>query len=164
MGSGGLYTQLVQRALLLLSVLTLVAGTGPGGWGTAAAADTNVVTADGDLVAWSEWVRENAPFVLVLWASWAPGASAARDEFAGIADTARTRGMTAVVVSVQESIGEAEDGLVGVEIPWFHDRYGNLLKEYRVVSIPAMVVIDDGGRVVGRIEPTAEALRSWKGE
>ena len=43
MGSGGLYTQLVQRALLLLGVLTLVAGTGPGGLGTAAAADTNVV-------------------------------------------------------------------------------------------------------------------------
>lgn len=142
----------------------MIAGAGPGGSGTAAAADTNVVTADGDLVVWSEWVEGNAPFAVVLWASWAPGASAARDEFAEIAETAQARGMAAVVVSVQESIGEAKEGLAGVEIPWFHDRYGRLLKEYRVVSIPAMVLVDDGGRVVGRIEPTAEAFRGWKSE
>lgn len=148
----------------MLSVVTLIVWVGPGGSRVTAAADTNVATADGDLVVWSEWAEANAPFVVVLWASWAPGASAAKDEFAGIAETARTRGMAAVVVSVQESIGEAKRGLAGVEVPWFHDRYGRLLKEYRVVSIPAMVVIDGGGRVVGRIEPTAEALRGWKGE
>jgi hypothetical protein len=126
--------------------------------------DVTVVAPNGDLVSWQEWVGENAPTVVVLWASWAPGAADARGGFDEIAEVAEGRGMSFVVVSVQETINEAKKGLAGVGQPWFHDRYGGLLKRYRVVSIPMAVVISRNGEVAARMEPVAAALRMWENE
>jgi hypothetical protein len=69
-----------------------------------------------------------------------------------------------VVVSVQEDLDDARRGLEGTEAAWLHDRYGGLLKHYRVVTIPGLLIVAADGEVLARLAPTVEALRGWKGE
>jgi len=131
---------------------------------TAFAADPMLTTPDDQPVIWSEWVDANAPVAAILWASWTPGARATLDRLGDLSSAARLRGLHLVLVSVQEPIDDARRALEGTEVEWLHDRYGGLLKRYRVVSIPALVVLEEGERVSAQIEPTVEALQHWKGE
>jgi thiol-disulfide isomerase/thioredoxin len=132
--------------------------------GSVLAADAAVTTPDGRPVVWSQWADANAPVAVILWASWTPGARATLDELPDLESAARERGLSIVVVSVQETLEDARRGLDGVDQEWLHDRYGGLLKQYRVVSIPAMLILSDGDRVSARLKPTVDDLRLWKDE
>jgi hypothetical protein len=147
-----------RAALLAASLLCAVGAEPP----ACDAAEVTVTSPTGDSVAWSGWVRDHGPLAVVLWASWAPGAERARAGLDELAKAAAERGLEPVLVAVQEPFEEAAGGLDGVRVQWFHDRHGALLKQYRVVSIPVLVVLDADGRVVTRLEATARSLRSWE--
>jgi hypothetical protein len=133
------------------------------GWiATGAAAEPSVTDSAGAPLRWSAWIDEHAPVVVVLWASWTPEADATLVSLGELARVARSRGFELVLVSVQEDVGEARSALAGVEFTWLHDRYGDLLKMYRVVAIPKAVLIDAEGAVIDRIDADPMALRSWR--
>jgi len=131
---------------------------------SASAAGPTVTTPDGRPLEWSGWIDDNAPVAVLLWASWVPGADTTLTDLGGIRTAVRDRGLDLVVVVLQEPIEEAKESLEGVDITWFHDRYGHLLKDYRVVSIPRILVIDEEGRVVERLDATTASVRSRGGE
>ena len=131
---------------------------------SASATGSSVTTPDGHSLEWAGWVDDNAPVAVLLWASWVPEADTTLAELGGIRTAVRARGLDLVVVVLQEPIEEAKELLDGVDITWFHDRYGHLLKDYRVVSIPRILVIDEEGRVVERHDATAASVRSRGGE
>ena len=127
-------------------------------------AEVTVTDPDGASVRWSDWIEDRGPAAVVLWASWVPNAEATLKEWNDIARVARSKDLSPILVSVQENAAETRASLGDAEVPWMNDRYGGLLKHYRVVKIPAMVIIAGDGRVVARLEPTANALREWKSE
>ncbi len=112
---------------------------------------------------WDDWVENQGQVAVLLWASWAPGAQDVIDRVEELESAAAARNLGLVVVSVQEEVEEARRALDGTNVAWLHDRYGGLLKHYRVVKIPALVVVAGDGGVMTRLEPTAEALRGWEG-
>jgi len=120
-------------------------------------------TPDGVPVAWSEWVSGNAPVAVLIWASWVPDADDALADLDRIAAAARARGLGFVVVVVQEPIDEAREAIGGADVAWLHDRFGGILKEYRVVSIPILLVLSEDGKVTERVPVTRESLRAWGG-
>jgi hypothetical protein len=154
----------VKRRWTVVLATVALAGSVFGVTGPALAAEATVTTPDGRPVVWSEWVEANAPVALILWASWTPGAETTLEELPNLVSVAGERGLSVVVVSVQETREDARRGLDGIDVAWLHDRYGALLKQYRVVSIPMMLILPEGGRVAARIKPTAESLRLWKDE
>lgn len=113
---------------------------------------------------WTEWVEGQGTIAVLFWASWAPGARDAIAGIGGLESAAATRNFGLVVVSVQEEQDEARQGLEGTNVAWLHDRYGALLKHYRVVTIPALVIVGRDGEVIARLDPSAQALRAWKGK
>jgi len=121
-------------------------------------AEATLTTHDGRPIAWSDWVDDNAPVAVLLWASWVPNAD---ETLAGIGEltaAAESRGLELVLVVVQEPLEEARDSLKGVNVIWYHDRYGHLLKDYRVVSIPRLLVIAEDGRAIERLEAKPQSL------
>jgi len=145
-------------------LLILVVITGPSWISTASAAGPTVTTSGGSSVDWADWVEEQGPVAVLLWASWAPGAG---DVIAGVGDletAAAARNLGLVVVSVQEELDEAREDLDGIKVAWLHDRYGGLLKHHRVVTIPVLVIVARNGEVLARLDPTADALRGWTGK
>jgi len=135
------------------AVVVLLAGSSAG------AADLALTDPAGTAVDWPEWIRANGPAAVLVWASWAPGAGAAIDGLAGLGEAARSQGLTLVVVDVHEELETARRGLDRTGVPWLHDRHGSILKEYRLIRLPILVAIDQSGRVVATIEPTADSLR-----
>lgn len=132
--------------------------------GGASAAGSTVTTPDGRPVVWAEWLEENGPVAVLFWASWMPDAAMTLDQLETISGAARKHDLDVILVVVQESLGEAQESLDGIDIRWFHDRYGHLLKDNRVVSIPRILVISSDGTVVEQLDVQAEALRAWGGE
>jgi len=130
---------------------------------TSSAAGAAVTTSDGRPVVWSEWLEENGPVAVILWASWVPDAATALDNIEPITAAARDRDLEVILVVVQESLSDAKQSLEGVDIRWFHDRYGHLLKENRVVSIPRLLVVSGDGTVVETLEVNEESIRTWGG-
>jgi hypothetical protein len=149
-------------AAWLIAGLVLTAALGAPAAGEAA--DATVTSPDGATVIWSEWLHEHGPVALVLWSSWAPGADETLLQLDALAEAAGQRRMELVLVAVQEPFEDASRALGGVGIPWFHDRFGRLLKDCRVVAIPALVVVAADGRVAARLDPDAASLRGWKAE
>jgi hypothetical protein len=128
------------------------------------AAEVTVTDPDGTELRWSDWVEERGPAAVVLWASWVPNAEATLKEWSAIARVARSKDLSPVLVSVQESAAETRVSLGAMEAPWMNDRYGGLLKQFRVVEIPALVIVAPEGRIMARLDATANALREWTGE
>jgi hypothetical protein len=126
------------------------------------AAELTLAGPDGGAVRWSEWLQANGPAAVVVWASWAPGADEVADELDQMGVAARSQQLTLVVVGVQESAEEAARVLGRSGAPWLHDRHGAILKEYRLIRVPILVVVDRQGEVLARLEPSAEALRAWQ--
>jgi hypothetical protein len=100
---------------------------------------------------------------VLTWASWAPGADDVLRQSAALASACESKGLGFVVLDVQETLEEARSALSGLKQPWIHDRHGALLKEYRVIRVPSLLVLSADGRVLGKLEATAEALRAWEG-
>jgi hypothetical protein len=149
----------ISKAPVLAAVVAVVTA----GWiSAAAAAEPGVTDSAGVPLRWSAWIDEHAPVVVVLWASWTPEADATIESIGELARVARSRDFELVLVSVQEDAAEARSVLADVELTWLHDRYGDLLKMYRVVAIPRAVIIDAQGTVVDRIDADPMALRSWE--
>ncbi len=127
-------------------------------------ADMTLSKPDGTPVVWADWLAERAPVAVLVWASWVPGADATLADLDRIRTAARGQGLDLVIVAVQESFGEAAGALADVKIDWVHDRYGGLLKDYRVVDIPRLLVFTADGRLAKRLDISPESLRSWGGE
>lgn len=133
------------------------------GCGQALAAESSVVLEDPDRepVAWSHWLEGNAPVAVLLWTSWAPRSEAAIARLDEIASACRSAGLELVVVAVQEPFADAEAILARQSVPWFHDRHGELLKQYRVLRLPSLVVVGADGSIAARLEPSPEGVRGW---
>jgi thiol-disulfide isomerase/thioredoxin len=127
-------------------------------------AELTIADPDGGSIRWSSWLEDHGPAAVVLWASWIPDAEATLNEIEAISRVARSKDLEMVLVSVQESPDEARTMLETAGAPWLNDRYGGLLKQFRVVKIPALVIVAKDGRVVARLDATANALREWKSE
>ena len=153
-----------MRRLSHFSVAAIIAAfivTGQAGG--ASAAGPTVTTPDGRPVVWAEWLDEHGPVAVLLWASWVPDAAATLDNLDTITAAARKRDLDVILVVVQESLGEAQESLEGIDIRWFHDRFGHLLKKNRVVSIPRILVISRDGTVVEQLDVKPESIRAWGG-
>ena len=127
------------------------------------AAGSTVTTSDGRGVVWTDWLGDNAPVAVLLWASWVPDADKTLADLETIIAAANARGLDLVLVVVQEPLEEARESLSDIGVTWLHDRYGHLLKDYRVVSIPRLLVIAEDGRVVERLDVNMESVRAWGG-
>jgi hypothetical protein len=139
--------------MAVAAVVVLLAGS------SAAAADLALTDPAGRAVDWSEWIRANGPAAVLVWASWAPGAEAAVDGLGALAEAARSQSLKLVVVDVHEELEAARRGLDRTGVPWLHDRHGSILKEYRLIRLPILVVVDPDGRAFATIDPSADTLR-----
>jgi thiol-disulfide isomerase/thioredoxin len=135
--------------------MALTVGFPCAGFGAGAA----VTAPDGRPVDWSDWVSENAPVAVLLWASWVPDADGTLADLGRIDAAVRKRDLELVVVAVQEPLQDASESLGSIDVPWFHDRFGSLLKDYRVVSIPRLLILAEDGRVVERLDARPESVR-----
>ena len=113
-------------------------------------------------IAWSDWVGKRGPVAVVVWASWAPGAGAVIDSWDQFVVECRESGLHPVVVIVQESLADGRAALGSREIPWIHDRHGALLKQYRVIKVPSILVVSAEGEALVLLDPTVEAVAGWR--
>jgi hypothetical protein len=127
------------------------------------AAGPVVTTPDGRPIVWAEWLEDNGPVAVLFWASWVPDAAMAMDNLETITAAAHKQDLEVILVVVQESLSEAKESLKGSNTEWLHDRFGHLLKQNRVVSIPRILVISGDGTVIEQLEVTPESIRAWGG-
>jgi hypothetical protein len=128
-----------------------------------AAADLHLSAADRTPVRWQEWLAERGTCAVLMWASWAPGTEIDPAVVESYTRAAESVGLTLVLVAVQESFEDAHRALSGTQMTWLHDRHGTILKEYRVIEIPYLIIVDGEGTLLARLEPTPEALTGWPG-
>lgn len=129
---------------------------------TAGASELTLAEPGGGAVRWSEWLAGNGPAAVLVWASWAPSADAAVDALDELAAASEAQRLALVVVAVQESAEAAGRVLDRTGTPWLHDRHGAILKEYRLIRVPILVVLDGDGEVLAKLDPRPEALRAWR--
>ena len=128
-----------------------------------AAADLPIADGvSGAPLVWSEWVAKRGPVAVVVWASWAPGAESVIRRHRELVDASRDVGLELVVLDVQESLEDGRKALAGTGISWIHDRHGALLKHYRVIDVPSILVVGVDGNLKQRLPATAEALRAGR--
>lgn len=131
---------------------------------TASAADPRLVDGvSGAPIAWSDWVAKRGPVAVLVWASWAPNAEATMDRHAGLATACADSGLHLVVLDVQETLEDGRAALDGREIGWLHDRHGALLKRYRVIEVPSLLLVGEDGEPLTKLDATPEAVRGWSG-
>jgi len=114
-------------------------------------------------IAWSDWVGRRGPVAVLVWASWAPGADAVIDRWDEIVKECGSSGLHPVVVDVQEELADARAALGPRGVAWIHDRHGALLKQYRVIKVPLIVVVSAEGEALARLDPTVAAVAGWRG-
>jgi hypothetical protein len=150
----------VRTALLAggVSACLVLAGAGAA---AQTAASPALEAPDGRAVDWSQWLAANGPAAVLVWASWAPGSTRAPGRLEALAAASQERGLRLVVISVQEPLADAKAALGPHAVPWLHDRHGAILKLYRVIEVPALLVVDAKGAVAARLEVTPEAVRGW---
>lgn len=123
------------------------------------AADPPIVDGvSGAPLVWSDWVAKRGPVAVLVWASWAPEAKAVIGRHSELAKASRDAGLHLVVLDVQESLEDGRRALAGTGINWIHDRHGALLKLYRVIDVPSMIVVGADGELQRRLAATPEAL------
>jgi hypothetical protein len=113
-------------------------------------------------IGWSDVVSKRGPVAVLVWASWAPGAAAVIDGWDEIALASRESGLHLVVVDVQETLADARAVLGPRGVPWIHDRHGSLLKQYRVIKVPSIVVVSAEGEALAHLDPTVAAVAGWR--
>lgn len=128
------------------------------------AADPRVVDGvSGAPVAWSDWLSRRGPVAILVWASWTPGAAAALSGYRGLEQACQEKGLHLILLDVQETLEDGRKALVNHHEGWLHDRHGMLLKQYRVISVPALLLVAADGQVLAKINATPEAVRAWGG-
>ena len=134
------------------------------GLSIATAADPRLVDGvSGAPVAWTDWVAKRGPVAVLVWASWAPNAEATLDQHASLATACEKAGLHLVVLDVQETLEDGRAALDTRKIGWLHDRHGALLKIYRVIEVPSLLLVDVDGESLGTLDATPEAVRGWRG-
>lgn len=143
----------MKRSILCALVMAVIV-TPP-----ASAADPPLVDGvSGAPVVWSDWVAKRGPVAILVWASWAPDASSVLDTREALAAASREAGLHFVLLDVQESLEDARKALAGTDLSWIHDRHGALLKRYRVIEVPSVLVVSADGAVRGRHEATPAGI------
>jgi hypothetical protein len=126
------------------------------------AADPRLVDGvSGAPIAWSDWVAKRGPVAVLVWASWAPDAEDSLEAHGALAAACKEAGLHLVVLDVQETLDEGRSALYGAEFGWLHDRHGALLKQYRVIEVPSLLLVAADGRALGKIEASPEAIQRW---
>lgn len=123
---------------------------------------SEIVDGSGRPVRWWDWLTEEGPVALLVWASWAPRADQSLGRFPALKAACGEAGLELAVIDVQEPIQDGRAVLEATGYPWFHDRHGWLLKRHRVVRIPALLILGPGGEALDIVEPTPAAIRAWK--
>jgi hypothetical protein len=123
-----------------------------------------LVDAVGNPVDWPEWVSERAPVAVLVWSTWVPESRETASNFDALRRACGERELDFVVVDVQEPHDSARRVLDALGVTWLHDRHGAMLKHYRVIRLPVLLVVDSNGEVIGRLEATPEAVESWHPE
>ena len=121
-----------------------------------------LVAPDGSPVQWLEWVAADAPAAVLFWASWAPRSDTVLAGLADLATACRKRELKLIIIDVQESLADARAALADAGVGWLHDRHGALLKEYRVIRVPALLIVDVKGKVLAELAPTPAAVSGWR--
>jgi hypothetical protein len=114
-------------------------------------------------ITWKDWVAKRGPVAVLVWASWAPTAEAAMDRHSDLAKACADAGLNLVVLDVQETLEEGRAALGGRDVGWLHDRHGALLKRYRVIDVPSLLLVAEDGEELAKLEPTPGAIRGWSG-
>ncbi len=126
-----------------------------------AADDLRLVDSKGEATRWLGWLEINGPTAVLVWSSWAPEGDVALQLVPALAEAAAGRDLGFVVVDVQEGFEAAENALAGRGIEWLHDRHGAILKEYRLIEVPILVIVDSEGRLEARLSPDPGAVAAW---
>lgn len=127
----------------------------------AIAADPPLVDGvSGAPLVWSDWVAKRGPVAVVVWASWAPDATSVVGNYQAIARAGREVGLHMVLLDVQETLADGRKALGGSSVNWIHDRHGALLKQYKVITVPSVIVVAADGTLLQRLEATPAALGS----
>ena len=116
---------------------------------------------DGSPFAWWDWLEENGPAAVLVWSSWAPHSGEVLDDFDALRKACGDKGLSLIVVDVQEPLVEARTALGGRELLWVHDRHGALLKRHRVFRVPMLLILDSEGKPLANLEPKPVAVRGW---
>lgn len=116
---------------------------------------------DGTPVPWDRWLAETAPVAVVVWSSWQPRAPEVLENRAALKAACRAKGLNLVFIDVVEPLEDGRKAFAGTELTWLHDRHGSFLKRCRVVTVPALVILNRKGEVVARLEATAAAVEAW---
>lgn len=149
----------MRRMASIWLVILLAAATGVG----VAQEPPQLMTPTGEAVPLDGLLADRGTAAVVVWASWAPRAPEVLAELEKMSEACRQRGLQLVLVDVQETLDEASEHLRGRKVTWFHDRYGSVLKHFRVISVPALIIVDRDGGVIGRPDSaTAAAIVAWR--
>ena len=147
----------MRRCVTLLAVTVLL---GPA---ASFAADPRLVDGiSGAPIAWTDWVAKRGPVAVLVWSSWSPDAGAAMDGYEALAEACADAGLHLVVLDVQETLEEGRAALGVHDIGWIHDRHGALLKQYRVIEVPSLLLVAADGGQLAKMSVSPEALRSWR--
>jgi hypothetical protein len=147
----------MRRCIALLSASLLI------GTSTVTAADPRLVDGvSGAPIAWTDWVAKRGPVAVLVWSSWSPDAGAAMDGYEALVAACADAGLHLVVLDVQETLEEGRAALGDRDVGWLHDRHGALLKRYRVIEVPSLLVVDADGSPLAKMEASAEAVRGWR--
>jgi hypothetical protein len=114
-------------------------------------------------IAWTDWVAKRGPVAVLVWASWSPDASETIERHEELAIACADAGLHLVVLDVQETLSEGRAALASREIAWLHDRHGALLKRYRVIKVPSLLLVAANGTSLATMEASPEAIRNWSG-
>jgi len=148
----------MRRVGVVFALLVLI---GPS---NVSAADPRLVDGvSGAPIAWTDWVAKRGPVAVLVWASWAPMAEATMDGHAGLATACAEAGLHLVVLDVQETLEDGRAALDSREIGWLHDRHGALLKKYRIIEVPSLLLVAADGEPLAKLDATPEAVRGWSG-
>lgn len=109
-------------------------------------------------ISWTDWVGKRGPLAVLVWASWAPNSGAVMDRYDEIAEACASSKLHLVVLDVQESLEDGRAALGPRKVSWIHDRHGALLKQYRVITVPSIVLVSTDNQPFARLEPTAAAV------
>jgi hypothetical protein len=85
------------------------------------------------------------------------------DGHAGLATAWAEAGLHLVVLDVQETLEDGRAALDRREIGWLHDRHGALLKKYRVIEVPSLLLVAADGESLAKLDATPEAVLGWSG-